>query len=297
MGEPYQVYRYTPKSIARPPKTVRSEPRDAGSSSREASNDAQQRVRSDGDAPLPPPPPAVKIEPDLFTVDIPNPRIPRVLYDSQDERNARYEDPYYRSPESEERDEERRRAVKDPTAGMTPEQKSIFLKKQRNVPASETRKLYAAFKGRGRYNPDIEKKTTINDEFQINKSKNDGRDYAFNNVVRGKEQRKQLHARDCECCRGYYEAVGPLAPLPQGPRWKSAPPESDEDDDDDRKRDEEIQKHRQEVSRHRDEWAGPPTPPFYWDIGFPDTQKVALINEAAERIEQDKRARIEAEAR
>lgn len=156
MGEPYQVYRYTPKSIARPPKTVRSEPRDAGSSSREASNDAQQRVRSDGDAPLPPPPPAVKIEPDLFTVDIPNPRIPRVLYDSQDERNARYEDPYYRSPESEERDEERRRAVKDPTAGMTPEQKSIFLKKQRNVPASETRKLYAAFKGRGRYNPDIE---------------------------------------------------------------------------------------------------------------------------------------------
>jgi len=37
--------------------------------------------------------------------------------------------------------------------------------------------------------------------------------------------------------------------------------------------------------------------PFYWDIGFPDTQKVDMINEAAERIEEDKRARMEAEAR
>lgn len=134
---------------------------------------------------------------------------------------------------------------------------------------------------------------------------------AYNSVVRGKEQRKQLHGRDCECCRGvslvlsfpssplslanshfpsplfsqYYEAVGPLPPLPQGPRWKSAPPESSEDEaaDDEmdengagpskrrrraetkeergkRKRDEEIEKHRQEASRHRDAWAGPPTP-------------------------------------
>ena len=157
-GAPLEVHRYTPKSAARPPKTVRSEPRNTGSSSKETSTSSTPRVRSHGDTPLPPPS-AVKLEPedaDLFTIDIPNPKIPRVLYDSDDERNARWQDPFYRDPESEERDEERRRGLKDPTAGMTPEQKSIFLKKQRNVPTSETRKLYAQFKGRGRYNQDID---------------------------------------------------------------------------------------------------------------------------------------------
>lgn len=156
-GEPFEIHRHTPISAARPPKSVRSEPRDT--SSRDASTSSTHRVRSHGDAPHPPPPPAVKLEPedvDLFTIDIPNPRIPRVLYDSDDERNARKQDPFYRDPESEERDEERRRALKDPVAGMTPEQKSIFLKKQRNLPTSEMRKLYAPFKGRGRYNKDID---------------------------------------------------------------------------------------------------------------------------------------------
>ena len=122
------------------------------------------------------------------------------------------DDPFQRSPTSLERDEEKRRAVRDPTAGMTPSEKSIFLKKQRNVPVSVTREMYAPFKGRGRYSSEMASPggsvtrslslpikgsgvtdaecnrvcciascrsnlRTINDDFQINKERNDGKDY------------------------------------------------------------------------------------------------------------------------
>ena len=54
--------------------------------------------------------------------------------------------------------------------------------------------------------------------------------------------------------------------------------------------------HRQAVSRHRAQWERAPTPPGYWDIGFPDTQAVENINERAAELHRKKRARIAKEA-
>jgi hypothetical protein len=65
----------------------------------------------------------------------------------------------------------------------------------------------------------------------------------------------------------------------------------------DEENEKEIEKHKQEISRHRHHWAPPSTPPKYWSIGFPDTQEVREINREAEEIIEAKRARVGAEAR
>ena len=59
----------------------------------------------------------------------------------------------------------------------------------------------------------------------------------------------------------------------------------------------EIQRHMQEISRHRHNWAPPSTPPKYWSIGFPDTQEVEEINREADEINEAKKTKIETEAR
>ncbi len=59
---------------------------------------------------------------------------------------------------------------------------------------------YSAFKGRGRYAKDSKEKT-INETFAIDPKHNDGLDFQFDAVVRNKDERRKLHAGDCECCR------------------------------------------------------------------------------------------------
>ena len=61
--------------------------------------------------------------------------------------------------------------------------------------------------------------------------------------------------------------------------------------------DKEIEKHKQEISKHRHDWAPPSTPPKYWSIGFPDTQEVKEINRKAEEMIEAKKASVEVEAR
>jgi hypothetical protein len=55
--------------------------------------------------------------------------------------------------------------------------------------------------------------------------------------------------------------------------------------------------HRQAVSRHRAQWERAPTPPGYWDIGFPDTQAVKRINEQAAELHRRKRKAVAKEAK
>ncbi|CED83260.1 DNA repair protein Sae2/CtIP [Phaffia rhodozyma] len=206
----------------------------------------------------------------------------------------------------------------DPTAGMTPDEKRIFLKSLRNKNPKEVTALFAGFKGNGRYalaDSSTTPSKTINEEFEINKDNNQGVNYAFNRVVRKKDERKQLHATDCECCSGYYEAVGALPPGPQGPRWKSPAPTSSSketressdtykfgqrgeslEERTERLKRESVQMRKQQNSRHRADWEEPPTPPGYWNIGFPSSPEIAAQNQEAERLAQAKRARIEAEA-
>lgn len=180
---------------------------------------------------------------------------------------------------------------------------------------------YSIFKGKGRYGrkSDAGPSTSVNAKFVIDPARNGGRDYKFDDVVRGREERKKLHAGTCECCNEvrarqsvgiltslmnlqYYEAVGPLPARLQAPLWRSPPKEKcrhPEDTDDasfSYRRQQEIQSHKKNISRHRYNWERPKTPPGYWNIGFPSTQEAGEINKKAERMHRQKVEEIEREA-
>ncbi|KAG6910336.1 hypothetical protein DXG01_011404 [Tephrocybe rancida] len=181
-------------------------------------------------------------------------------------------------------------------------------------PPPSTKRIddYSAFKGRG------SPKDTINAQFEIDPTRNGGMNFQYDEVVRGRDDRRRMDAGDCECCRDYYEAVGPLPKRLQAPLWKSppttpvkpcphhpelsasgsrdanAPPNSSASR---KRRQSEIDSHRQAISRHRHHWERPKTPPGYWNIGFPDTQEADDINERAKEMHRRKRHEVEAAAR
>ncbi|KAH9022029.1 hypothetical protein EDB85DRAFT_394565 [Lactarius pseudohatsudake] len=142
----------------------------------------------------------------------------------------------------------------------------------------------------------------INAEFEIDPVANAGVPFAFDEIVRGRQHRHALGAGECEECRDWYVAVGPLPPRLEAPRWSSlSPPRSSPtlvpSEGGSTTRREGAAAHRQAVSKHRAQWERAPTPPGYWNIGFPDTQAVEKINEQAAEIHRQKRAAIEREAR
>ncbi|KAH7107454.1 DNA repair protein endonuclease SAE2/CtIP C-terminus-domain-containing protein [Auriculariales sp. MPI-PUGE-AT-0066] len=142
---------------------------------------------------------------------------------------------------------------------------------------------------------------TLNALFKINKEANHGLDYQFDDVVRNKKQRKCLEGGDCECCSGYYAAVGPMPPRLKPPRWNSESQESVPQGGNDPLDSQvvaaaAIAAHKNEISRHRHDWAATSTPPDYWHIGFPDTQQVADINRRAAVMHAQKLNHAAAEA-
>ncbi|KAL1743354.1 DNA repair protein endonuclease SAE2/CtIP C-terminus-domain-containing protein [Schizophyllum fasciatum] len=203
-----------------------------------------------------------------------------------------------------------------------------LLSSASKTPASRSKAEadYSKYKGRGRYGKEQERgadagDTTINAAFAIDRERNGGADFQFADVVRGREGRRGLQATDCECCREYYEAVGPLPPRQQAPLWRSpsrSPTEhrpgcthegkvghggSDNRGDQAHREeetrshwDEGIQAHRQAISRHRERWERAKTPPGYWEIGFPSTQEAEDINERAREMHREKLRAVEAEA-
>ncbi|KAJ4479201.1 hypothetical protein J3R30DRAFT_2730972 [Lentinula aciculospora] len=62
---------------------------------------------------------------------------------------------------------------------------------------------------------------TINEMYEIDPAQNAGLKYQYDEVVRGREKRKRLIGGDCDDCREYYEAIGPMPPRLQPPLWKS----------------------------------------------------------------------------
>lgn len=138
---------------------------------------------------------------------------------------------------------------------------------------------YSKYKGRGRYS-NVSKAsgpsnpTTINAAFAIDPHANDGLDFEFSDVVRGKEKRKRMHGEDCECCKDYYEGVGPLPPRLQPPLWKSPSRKSSGSGQGQGQVLTPRRERKKGISRHRNAWARAKTPPEYWNIGFPDTQDV-----------------------
>jgi len=163
-----------------------------------------------------------------------------------------------------------------------------------------------------------EEPTALNAEFEINPTMNGGIPFAFDEVVRGRRHRHGLNGGECEECRGWYAAVGPLPPRLKAPQWKSPSRSSSptlvasETACGDRSAEERVRggvgtdsdsfavgvrAHRQAVSRHRAQWERASTPPGYWDIGFPDTQAVVKINEQAAELHRRKRQAIAKEAK
>ncbi|KAJ2916685.1 hypothetical protein MD484_g3749, partial [Candolleomyces efflorescens] len=173
------------------------------------------------------------------------------------------------------------------------------------VPQTEPGKVarpsdYSVFKGKGRYNrkSDAGPSTSVNSKFVIDPEKNGGLNYQYDEVVRGRENRKAMDAGVCECCKDYYEAVGPLPSRLQPPLWRSPSTTPKKPCQHHRPADKQkdIDSHMKAISRHRHNWERPKTPPGYWDIGFPTTQEVGEINERAEQMHQEKVLEIEREA-
>ncbi|KAG1749165.1 DNA repair protein endonuclease SAE2/CtIP C-terminus-domain-containing protein [Suillus paluster] len=156
---------------------------------------------------------------------------------------------------------------------------------------------------RGRY-AQATSATTINSRFTICKERNHGVDFQYDDVVKTREERKRMLADDCDCCRGYYEAVGPLPKPLQQPLWRS--PSSTPNKkrqfffdslSDCKENREDIERHKKDISRHRHHWYRAKTPPGYWDIGFPDTQETSDINQRAAQMYAQKLGEVESEAR
>ncbi|KAG6872860.1 hypothetical protein C0995_005848 [Termitomyces sp. Mi166 len=82
---------------------------------------------------------------------------------------------------------------------------------------------HSVYQGHGRYGKNATApKDIINAQFEINPTRNRGLDYQYDEVVRGQKDRKWMDAGDCECCRDYYEAVGPLPKRLQAPHTQVA---------------------------------------------------------------------------
>ncbi|EJU05200.1 hypothetical protein DACRYDRAFT_103693 [Dacryopinax primogenitus] len=188
------------------------------------------------------------------------------------------------------------------------DERAKALKELNKLPREQYVDQYKVFKGHGRYSGNLPRpdEEGINARFEIDKSRNDGMNYQYDSVVRNKNARRQLHGDDCECCRRYYEDVGPLPPRLEAPLWRSPPhrdfqnavlpcPRDSAAKDPQMSR-AHVQAHKQEVSRHRQAWQRSHTPPDYWKIGFPSTQEAQQINKKAEEMHREKARQIELEA-
>ncbi|RXK36537.1 hypothetical protein M231_06196 [Tremella mesenterica] len=216
-------------------------------------------------------------------------------------------------------------------AELTPEERIAQRRLLSRLPTSERRELYAGYKGHGRYLPPEEITKRVQDEYEIDREKNDGVGYQYHEVKRRKVDRRQMHGGDCECCKDYYHAIGPIPRYNTGPIWKSpspspSPPSSlhtsrqkpllttddhlneihpdllkeefvgmETSKKEKNQKEREIQEHQNKISRHREVWIRPPTPPGYWNIGFPTTQDVQEQNKKADEMVREKEAKLRAE--
>ncbi|WVR07639.1 hypothetical protein IAU60_004681 [Kwoniella sp. DSM 27419] len=183
----------------------------------------------------------------------------------------------------------KRKLVDVAMGGLTPAEKAVKRKQIAQMPASERRELYKEYKGKGRYMRSEASRGSIREEYEIDPEQNEGASFAFHDVKRKRAERKAMHGGDCECCKDYYEAVGEIPRFNQGPVWRDAKSAEDKDEGD------AVREHQNKVSRHRETWVKPPTPPGYWQIGFPSTQDVAEQNERADQMNAEKEARLRRE--
>ncbi|WVQ66943.1 uncharacterized protein L199_005134 [Kwoniella botswanensis] len=190
--------------------------------------------------------------------------------------------------------EKKRKIIDIETEGLSPSEKALKLKRLAKMPVSEKRELYKGYKGNGRYLKPEEMDKTVGEEYEINPSQNDGNDFAYHDVRRKKAERRNMHGGDCECCKDWYEEIGDIPRFNQAPRWRDDA--QNHQSENDQTVSDHVREHQNMVSRHRETWMKPPTPPGYWKIGFPSTQDVREQNEQADKMMKEKEERIRREA-
>lgn len=99
-----------------------------------------------------------------------------------------------------------------------PQQQEVSLEELRQRRRREMEDLKrdpTRYRGRGRYAlvrhshlPGPSDAGNITAHFELIPELNGGVDYEHTDVVRDKQTRKQMHAYDCHCCKGYWDAVG-----------------------------------------------------------------------------------------
>ncbi|KAK9332740.1 hypothetical protein V1520DRAFT_334178 [Lipomyces starkeyi] len=147
-------------------------------------------------------------------------------------------------------------------------------------------------KGRDRYSSSMrkplgEREWTLED-FVINPNYNHNLDYAFHDVVRGRE-RNCIHGKDCRDCQAFYKLVGPVTPLPSGPKWNdNSPATPSRAEKGTPSGDDAVQKMIATASRHRTLWERPPSPVGFWRSEFPSTQEEIEEKQEARRRYQEK---------
>ncbi|KAK6909370.1 hypothetical protein I203_103387 [Kwoniella mangroviensis CBS 8507] len=190
--------------------------------------------------------------------------------------------------------EKKRKIIDIETEGLSPSEKALKLKSLAKMPVNEKRELYKGYKGNGRYLRPEEMDKTFGEEYEINPSQNEGNNFAYHDVRRKKAERRNMHGGDCECCKDWYEEIGDIPRFNQAPKWRddARPHEHGSD----RSVSDHVREHQNMVSRHRETWVKPPTPPGYWKIGFPSTQDVRDQNEQADKMIKEKEVRIKKEA-
>ncbi|KAK9356794.1 hypothetical protein V1523DRAFT_400535 [Lipomyces doorenjongii] len=147
-------------------------------------------------------------------------------------------------------------------------------------------------KGRDRYSssmrkPPGEREWTLED-FVINPNYNHNLDYAYHDVVRGRE-RNCIHGTDCRDCQAFYKLVGPVTPLPSGPKWNdNSPATPSRAEKGTPSGDDAVQKMIATASRHRTLWERPPSPVGFWRSEFPSTQEEIEEKQEARRRYQKK---------
>ncbi|KAI5787207.1 DNA repair protein endonuclease SAE2/CtIP C-terminus-domain-containing protein [Geopyxis carbonaria] len=140
-------------------------------------------------------------------------------------------------------------------------------------------------------------------DFRVNPKLNQGYDYAFQETVRRKEERKCLPGCTKACCRDmgkFVEAAG-LPVMPKGPRWRSsspAPPVQSSQDirDEQARAQEEHREFVQKYGRHRDAFPRRNTPPGFWESDFPDTQQLKKQHGEAEEMQRKRAEEMRREA-
>ncbi|KAG8738491.1 hypothetical protein FRC10_006804 [Ceratobasidium sp. 414] len=204
-----------------------------------------------------------------------------------------------------------RPTLEPPQVEESREERDARLRTLRRKSGPQALADYRQYKGHGRYAASLANPAdkTINSEYEIDPTRNNGMAFEFDAVVRDKNERRKLIAGDCIACKEYYEAVGPMPKRTGAPLWRSPPPEGNQPskphtckhhhaaaETSANVAEKDAAARKQTISRHRHNWAPASTPPGYWNIGFPDTQQVEDINRRAVELHQEKRNAIEQEA-